>query len=303
MKIILATLLSALLSFGQRPSYGGGPILNDPNGTIIYALWYGNWQTWPAANVATTTIPIMENFLRQHGASERWKLVTQWADSAGKPIVNKLRFGGSYYDPAKSQGNSINVNSRCPIIDWFITNRGIPLSDKVIYYIFVSGDGITDPPPDAGWLAYHGSCVTNSGLRVAYATQKAITSSPYAQPWLQADWWTDYVIQVTAHEIDETSANPFIGVNQAWSEVDQHCQYNYTGYLLTAPLPNNAGYTHQYGSYYYRISKQHWIWGNYSSSSPTCYMEYPTTLSGVVPFGTSSALKGVTSLKGLTKLK
>ena len=34
--------------------YHGGPVMNDPHGTNVYFIWYGNWSNDPAAQTLIT---------------------------------------------------------------------------------------------------------------------------------------------------------------------------------------------------------------------------------------------------------
>ena len=76
-------------------TYNGGPVMNQPNGTNVYFIWYGNWS-------GDTSKEILTDFLQRIGGSPYFNINTTYydLDKAGQqdPVFNKVNFVGSVND-------------------------------------------------------------------------------------------------------------------------------------------------------------------------------------------------------------
>src|SRR5882757_9201451 len=72
-----------LRSRGTGIYYHGGPLLNNPAGTNVYTIWYGNWN----GNDATT---ILADLLSHIGGSPYFNINTTYYDAAARKVVNAV---------------------------------------------------------------------------------------------------------------------------------------------------------------------------------------------------------------------
>jgi hypothetical protein len=76
--------------------YNGGPVMNDPHGTNVYYIWYGNWSTDTAAQTVLT------DFAKHIGGTAYFNINSSYYDynpgGEKDPVVNRVNYGGSITD-------------------------------------------------------------------------------------------------------------------------------------------------------------------------------------------------------------
>ena len=133
--------------------YHGGPVLNDPHGTNVYFIWYGNWTGDSAKQ-------ILPDFVQHLGGSPYFNINTTYYDfdqeGEKEPVLNKVNFWGSV-DDNYTFGTSLTDNDVATVITNHI-GVDLPLDTNGMYFVLTSGDVSEQEDPTVGGAAcaFHG---------------------------------------------------------------------------------------------------------------------------------------------------
>lgn len=326
MKKIFLALILCLLALGQSPvkiTYKGGGILN--RGTI-HVIWYGDWSNNMSA------VPVVENFFRGYGATDRFKLNTLYADETGKRVTTDFKFGKSVFDSSVAQGTSLPQSSGdlqagiplagpAAIVEAHIVNGDLPRDYSATYQVwFGSNVDYTGGGSSCGCQANHAYYVDATGGKILWA---AIRFNSYADTsgsfttftgiargsgkYLNDEPVSMSMIDRGAHELDGTIVDPYI--RTGWyslpgafyngvcctfigGEPDEPC---FQSFQYTGSV-NGIPYNVKIGSYYYILHGQQAMFGK----TLPCVTSIPNPL---LYDGTSTALRGQTRVRGVGRVR
>jgi hypothetical protein len=116
--------------------YHGGPVLNDPHGTNVYFIWYGNWSNSPVPGILT-------DFIKNMGGTAYFNINSSYYDynSGGEkdPVVNRVNFKGSITDNY-SFGAAISDNDLGCILQNAAVSGKLPFDLNGQHYVLTSAD-------------------------------------------------------------------------------------------------------------------------------------------------------------------
>jgi len=125
--------------------YNGGPVMNDPQGTNVYFIWYGNWSN-------NTEPAILTDFINNLGGTAYFNINSSYYDfnrfGGGEkdPVVNRINFGGSVTDNY-SLGNNLTDNNVAQIVGSHITSgfgggdgHMFPVDPSGVFFVLASKD-------------------------------------------------------------------------------------------------------------------------------------------------------------------
>jgi hypothetical protein len=94
--------------------YHGGPVMNDPQGTNVYLIWYGSWSN-------NTEPAILTDFISNLGGTAYFNITSSYYDfnkfggGVKDPVVNRVNFMGSITDNY-SLGTNLTDNNVAQIV-------------------------------------------------------------------------------------------------------------------------------------------------------------------------------------------
>jgi hypothetical protein len=237
---------------GNRIDYHNGAIL--ANQVNVYFIWYGNWS----GNTATSIVP---QFVRDLNRSLYYNTNTTYSqmeiayDATGHVIdpyqdhvANSLAFGGQVFD-AYSFGASLDRSGVQNVVNRALST-GLPVDGNGIYLVLTSADvNVTDGSDSfcTNFCGYH-SYVRLHSADVKYGFignpdrcgGTCTSNSPPLRSGPNGNPGADGMVNVLAHEINETVTDPYIN---AWfrgnttGEVGDLCAWNF-GPGPFGPNPN-----------------------------------------------------------------
>ena len=113
-------------------NYHGGPLLNSPNGTNLYYIWYGNW----AGNTAPS---ILTDFANGLSGSPWYNINTTYADANGKKITNSVHLLQQTADNY-SEGKVLSDAQIENVVESAITTGYLPKDSNAVYFVLTSAD-------------------------------------------------------------------------------------------------------------------------------------------------------------------
>jgi hypothetical protein len=255
---------------GTGISYHGGPVLQAA--TNVVAVYWGNspvYANGPAAGshgAGTGDNSLVGYFLRNLGGSSYFNINTTYKDGAGKAIANVVNYTGYWASTVNVPANGAKVSDAQMIamLQSGFTNGQLTYAPNTLYAIFSAGTVNLGGGFGTSYCAYHTHAtvtVPGQGSKVIYyAAQPYVAAYPSActngtaSP--NGDAAADGVINVLAHEIEETTTDP---MGNAW--------YDTRGYENADKCAWNFGTTHSNGTGIYNITvgsknflvQQNWI--------------------------------------------
>jgi hypothetical protein len=221
--------------------YHGGPVMNQSNS--VYVIYYGSF--------ASTTQPIINNFLTALSGSPQFGVNSTYNDQASPPVpvpgtysftppspAPTTNLSGSVYFDNYSQGTSLSDGTVRTIVTHAISG-GLPANQNGIYLVITSPDVKVSGFCNS-FCAYHStSTAISQGLHIRYAlipdpSQRCSacnggiavygdTVTPNLD--MGADTMTDDII----HELSETVTDPDINAwyTKSGAENGDLCNYVY----------------------------------------------------------------------------
>jgi hypothetical protein len=258
--------------------YHGGPVLNDPHGTNVYFIWYGNWSNSPVPSILT-------NFVQNIGGTAYFNINSSYYDynpgGEKDPVVSRVNFKGSTTDNY-SFGAAISDNDLGCIIQNAAVSGKLPFDLNGQYYVLTSVDVTETSGFCTLYCAFHGYQTTDStsaqnscGVPVTNPNQlnqnllggfagnsdqcsSACTRQPHL-PTPNNSVAADGMANMLAHEMSESVTDPYF---TAWfrdsdgSENGDLCVWMFG---KTKFLPNGSYYNVKFGGRPWLIQQ---IWAN-----------------------------------------
>jgi hypothetical protein len=244
--------------------YQGGPVMNDPHGTNVYFIWYGNWSKSPVPAV-------LIDFINSIGGTAYFNINSSYYDfNAGgekDPVVNRINYGGSVYDNY-SLGTSLTDNDLGTILESAVFSGRLPNDPKAgVYFVLTSADVIETSGFCVYYCAFHGYDVTPNGENLPLGF---IENPDHCPAGCSAQSITpnnssaaDGMANMIAHELSETVTDPFA---TSWINLPEGiengdlcvCNFGYTSGKVKA-LPDGALYNAKFGGRPWLIQQ---IWVN-----------------------------------------
>jgi len=241
--------------------YHGGPVMNDPHGTNVYFIWYGDWSNSPVPAILT-------NFIKNIGGTAYFNINSSYYDydkeGEKDPVVNRINYGGSSTDNY-SLGTSLSDQNLVDILASAISSGKLPNDPKQgAYFVLTSADVQETSGFCTVYCAFHGYDLESNGgmLPIGFIGNSdqcpsACTQLPHL-PTPNNSVAADGMANMLAHELSETVTDPF---GTAW--YDQN--FNENGDLClwtfgkTKALPDGALYNVKFGRRPWLIQQ---IWVN-----------------------------------------
>jgi len=241
--------------------YHGGPVMNDPHGTNVYFIWYGDWSNSPVPGILT-------DFVQNIGGTAYFNINSSYYDynpgGEKDPVLNRVNYGGSCSD-IYSVGTVLGDQDLATILESAVFTRKCLPNDpqRGAYFILTSADVIETSGFCTQYCAFHAyDLLPKENLPVVFmgnpdqcpsgCTQQ--THLPTPNNSVAADGMANFI----AHELSETVTDP-LGTgwyDQNFNENGDKCAWMFG---KTKPLPNGSYYNVRLGGRPWLIQQ---IWAN-----------------------------------------
>jgi hypothetical protein len=259
-------------------TYNGGEVMDDPQGTNVYYIWYGDWSRDPLAQT------ILTDFISDIGGSSYFNINSSYYDlnKEGERVAvpNRVNFKGSVTDNY-SRGSALSDNDVGCIIQNAAVSGKLPFDLNGQYFVMTSADVTETSGFCSLYCAYHGYLQTDSsstqnscGIPVVNPNQLnqnlvgSFVGNPHQCPLActaqdatpNGDFAGDSMVNVVAHELSESATDPY---NDGWISPDgtengDLCLFNFGYPTKTRLLPNGSYYNLTLGKRKY-LSQQIWV--------------------------------------------
>jgi len=296
----------------QAIVYNGGPLMGNP--INIYVIWYGSWNDPTHANPASGD-SIVTDYLSQIGPSNRNFINAAYkfgAAATGTNVVLKQQV----YVPSSTYGTALGGSGVTNIVNYAITNSGLPSDANGLYFVFTSA-GMTEGTTASGqflvnYCGYHSymtrTAAPSTRLKYSFvgdptgpsftgcSGNKSTTASPNSNPGVDA------MISVIQHELEETMTDPEL--NAFWdsssgtntgNENSDICAWTFG----TTTAATGYSYNLSLGSRKYLVQQNWWPGTTTAVSAPAsftggaCRMDSPGA-AAIGSFSPASGTSGTT---------
>jgi hypothetical protein len=256
--------------------YHGGPILDDANGVNVYIIWYGDWSKDTVAQTIVT------DFISHLGGSPYAAINTTYYDMEPGPtganvvkdwVTPGIHYMGSATDNY-SRGSALVDQDLAPIVETPVLDGRLPADPNGVYFVITSADVQETSGFCTSYCAWHGwdsgaSAFNNANVAVAFVGN-AETQCPYNCDWEYVpptpnnNVGADGMVNMVAHELEESVTDPFVGgwwssslpgENQDNGENEDLCAWTWG---KTYNLPNGSFANMKLGQRQYLI-QQNWV--------------------------------------------
>jgi len=258
--------------------YHGGPVMNDPRGTNVYYIWYGNWNYSPVP-------PILTDFIKHIGGTAYFNINTSYYDfnkeGEKDPVKNRVNYGGSIIDNY-SRGTALSDNDIGCIFQNAAVSGKLPFDLNGVYEVVTSSDVTETSGFCTIYCAFHGWEVTDSATTDNSCGVPVVNRNQLNQnliggfignpdqcpsgcafqnklPTPNNSVAADGMVNIIAHELSESVTDP---IGTSWFN---YPDYSENGDLCawmfgkTKVLPNGSFYNVKMGTRPYLIQQ---IWVN-----------------------------------------
>lgn len=232
--------------------------MNNPQGTNVYLIWYGNWANSPVP-------PIVTDFVKNIGGTAYFSINSSYYDftpgGEKDPVVNRVNYGGSVYNNY-SRGATLTDNDVGSIMENSIFSGKLPNDPTAgVYFVLTSADVIETSGFCSQYCAWHGYDITNGeNLPAAFVgdPQQCPTFCAAQSQTPNNSFAADSMVNMLAHELSEPVTDPFF---TSWYrdsdgfENGDLCVWTFGNYK---PLPNGSYYNVKFGGRPWLI-QQLWV--------------------------------------------
>jgi hypothetical protein len=131
-------------------TYNGGEVMDDPHGTNVYYIWYGDWSRDPLAQT------ILTDFMSDIGGSPYFNINSSYfdLDKEGERVAvpNRVNFKGSVTDNY-SRGSALSDTDVGCIIQNAAVSGKLPFDLNGQYFVLTSAD-VTETSGSAASIAH-----------------------------------------------------------------------------------------------------------------------------------------------------
>jgi len=215
--------------------YHGGPVMTGP--VRLYVIWYGAWAR------KTRRRAIITDFLT-HLAGPRFAINQTYPDASGATVSNSVTLAGQWFDHGSVGKRQVTDTAISAIVASALAERRLPADPQGIYLVLTSTE-----VDKTGFLTRY--CGWHSHGRWGATSIKFVLVGDPSGPRLRrcapqgvgpnGDPGADAMVNVLAHEIDETVTDPeFTGwFDDAHEENADRCSWSYgTSYRVRRAKAN-----------------------------------------------------------------
>jgi hypothetical protein len=254
---------ASLIKRGNGIQYHGGPLLNSPNGTNIYYIWYGNWS----GNTATSILTDLANNI---GGSPYFNINTTYYDGSNVKVTNRVNYLGATSDNY-SQGTALSDAQIQQVVSDAITSGRLPKDTNAVYFVLTSADVNATSGFCSQYCGWHtNGSISGSTIKYAFIgnPDRCPTSCAAQTTSPNGNAGADGMASIISHELEEAVTDPQLN---AWydlrgQENADKCAWKF-GTEQTAP--NGSKYNVTLGSRQYLI-QQNWV----NASGGFCAMSF-----------------------------
>ena len=267
---------------GTGISYHGGPVLLAQTG-VVAVYWASGtiYNSGPAAGTAGAGSgdgSLVGYFLSHLGGSPHFNINTTYTDGAGKHIANVVNYNAFWANNTNvpSDGQSVSGTQMVAMLQSGFDGGKLSYDPNALYLIFSAGTVNLGGGFGTQYCAYHthGYVTINGVTRtVLYAAMPYVYAYPSActngTPAPNGDPAADYVVNVLAHEVEETTTDL---MGNAWYdqrgyENADKCAWNFGATQTNA---NGGVWNITVGTRNFLV-QQNWV----NSGSGGCRQQWP----------------------------
>ena len=238
--------------------YHGGPVMNNPSGTNVYLIWYGDWSN-------NTEPPKVTDFVKHIGGTAYYNINTSYYDydknGEKDPVLNRVNYGGSTTDKY-SLGTYLSDNNVANVVGFALGTK-LPIDPNGVYFVLTSQDvseeSFAPIGPFCGWHSY--GYLGTIPIKVAFIGDSDADPSfcQLQNPSPNNNPAADDAVNALAHELSETVTDPlYTGwwVSATGLEIGDLCERTFG---TTKLLPNGSTYNVTFNRVPYLVQR---LWVN-----------------------------------------
>lgn len=211
---------------GTGISYHGGPVLQAAT-NVVAVYWgssavYANGPAAGATGAGSNDNSLVGYFMSHLGGTPYFNINSTYKDGSGKAIANVVNYNAYWANNSNvpSNGQTVSDANMIAMLQSGFTTGKIAYDPNTLYAIFTAGTVNLGGGFGTSYCAYHTHGTVNIGgvnRTVLYAAMPYVNAYPTACSNNSAspngDPAADRVINVLAHEIEETTTDP---MGNAW---------------------------------------------------------------------------------------
>jgi Phosphate-induced protein 1 conserved region len=270
---------------GTGISYHGGPVLRDS--TNVVAIYWaaapiyiggptaGSWST----NSTSADNSLVGHFMRNIGGTPYYNINSTYTNSAGAKIVNKVKYTGYWANntnaPSPTSTATISDAQMIAMLQSGFNSGQLAYDANTLYVIFTAGKANLGGGFGTQYCGYH----TNGTVTIGGVAKKALYSAmPYDYAYPSActngtaspngDPGADNEVSVLAHEIEETTTDPF---GNAWYDTRGYENADKCAWNFGATYASGGGVANMNIGGKHFLVQQNWV----NSGSGGCKLAWP----------------------------